>query len=140
MSPSQDILHIFEAHWPTLAAVATFIIGMYYCAKFLALTSEAVSQAFGPLGKYWQARRLISHTEADDLRRRLQYLAEQVRALRHRDECYFSYTLYDHEWHRKHELLAITNGWILPPHTSFPEYRATWMKDKGLHEEVDLWM
>lgn len=135
-----EVSNLVAANWPTLTAFAALLIGVYWCVRFLAMTFDAFADALGPLGKYWRARRLISQTEADDMRRRLQYLAEQVRALRHRDECYFAYTLYEQEWHRTQELIAITNGWQLEPHIGFLEFSEKWMRDRNIDKELDLWM
>lgn len=127
-------------HWPTLALAAGLLYVVYHTVRATALTFEAVGKAFGPIGRVWRAKRSISQAEADDMRQRLQYLAEQVRKLRWRDECYFSYCILDAEWHKKHELLAITHGWALAPHVSFWEFSEKWMSERGIDKSVDIWM
>lgn len=131
---------LISAHWPTLTLIAAFLVGIYFIVKALALTFDAVGDALGPIGRAWRARRTISQAEADDMRQRLQYLAEQVRKLRWRDECYFSFCILDAEWHKKHELLAITHGWGLAPHVSFWEFSEKWMSDRGINKETDVWL
>lgn len=136
----EEWVRFVAEHWPTLALVAGLLYVIYHIVKAAALTFEAVGKALGPLGRMWHAKRTISQAEADDMRRQLQYLAEQVRGLRHRDECQYAYTQYDTAWHRKHELLALSNGWVLPPHVNFWEFSEKWYKDHGIEHEIDIWM
>lgn len=135
-----ELARLVSEHWPTMTLVIAFLVGVYFIVKALALTFDAVGDALGPIGKAWRARRTISQAEADDMRGQLKYLAEQVRALRKRDECHFAYIIYDHEYHHKQELLAITNGWVLQPHVSFFDFKDKWLRDRGIDPEVDLWM
>lgn len=109
------------------------------CARFLALTIDSVGDMLGPVGKFWRMRRTISQAEAQDMRQRILYLDEQVRALRFRDECYFAYMVYDQEYHRKAELTAAEFGWILDKHVTFLEFRQRWVKDRNLQNEASLW-
>ncbi|OMC55356.1 hypothetical protein A5747_13250 [Mycobacterium sp. IS-836] len=131
---------LLTEHWPTLTLTIAVLIGIYYVVRTLALTFDAVADALGPLGKIWRARRTISQAESTDLRRRVEYLDSQVRALRYRDECYFAYTLMDHDWHVRNELLAREHGLVLERHVTFLEFRDKWMRDHQLeNEDIKIW-
>lgn len=127
-------------HWPTLTFTIALVVGIYYLVKAIALTFDAVGDALGPLGKLWRSRRTISRAESDDMRGRIEYLDRQVRALRYRDECYFAYTLHDHDWHVRNELLARERGVVLERHVTFLEFRDKWMRDRQLDtEDIQIW-
>lgn len=111
-----EILGHLAERWPTGAAVAALLVGVYLLAR------------------YWAS------AEMRDMRERVDYLDEQVRALRYRDQAYFEYILYDEEYHRKLELIAIRAGYTIERHISFLEFRDAWMKERGLTEEQDsIW-
>lgn len=127
-------------HWPALALVVALLYVVYHIVKAAALTFEAFGKALGPIGQMWQAKRTISQAESEDMRKRLQYLAEQVRALRHRDACYFAFCLYDEEYHRRQELIAAAKGWVLEAHVGFLEFSEKWMRERGIEKELDIWL
>lgn len=136
----KELAGLVMEHWPTLAVAAAFVFAIYYIVRGLALTFDAIGDALGPIGKIWRTRRTISQGESDDMRKRLQYLAEQVRALRHRDACYFAFCLYDEEYHRRQELLAASKGWVLESHVGFLEFSEKWMRERGIEKELDIWL
>ncbi|UVF61207.1 hypothetical protein SEA_DUNCANSLEG_30 [Mycobacterium phage DuncansLeg] len=130
---------MLTTNWPTIALIASLAFGIFVIVRFLAGTFEAFGDALGPVGKWFQARRAISQAESDDMRRQIVALDKRVRALLYRDECYFAYMMTDAEWHRRAELRAIAMGWDLEPHTPFLRFRDTWMRERGIGEELDIW-
>lgn len=109
------LAHLTE-NWPTVGLVATLLIGVYLLAR------------------YWAT------AEMRDMRRRIDYLDDQVKALRYRDQAYFEYVLYIEDYQRKVELVAVQHGIPLPKRIPFLEFRDKWMEDKGLLEQKDqIW-
>ena len=126
-------------HWPGIGLFAVMLFGLLLCIRFLALASEEVAKALGPVGVFFRNRRAISQAEFDDMRRRIVNLDKRVKALTMRDECYFSFMLADAEWHRRHELLAAAKGWEFEPHVPFLVFRERWARERGIDEDVDIW-
>jgi hypothetical protein len=137
---SEGWISFLSEHWPTLTLFIAALFAVYLIVRAIALTFDAVGDAFGPIGQMWRAKRTISQAESEDMRKRLQYLAEQVRALRHRDACYFAFCLYDEEYHRRQELIAAAKGWVLEAHVGFLEFSEKWMRERGIEKELDIWM
>lgn len=109
-------LGLLMAHWPTVGLFATILVGVYLAAR------------------YWSA------AEMRDMRRRIEYLDDQVRALRLRDEAYFAYILYAEAYHQRLSLAAVSRGCAIERRLTFLEFRDKWMKDRGLEDEKDeIW-
>ena len=127
-------------HWPTLTIVVAATYAVYYIVKHAVLAFDSVAEAFGAFGKYVRARRAITSSEADFLRKQVVDLDKRVRALLYRDSCYFAYVLKDQEWHQHFELLASAHGWKeIPRHQGFLEFRDRWMRERGLEKEFEFW-
>ena len=102
--------------WPNVGLFATLLIGVYLLARYL------------------------SQAEVRDMRSRIEYLDDQVRALRYRDECYFAYILYDQNYHIALALVAAQQGFLPEKHLSFLEFREKWMLERGLKDEQEeIW-
>lgn len=111
-----DLFEIITNHSPVVGFVSALLIGVFLLARYL------------------QA------AEMRDMRRRIDYLDDQIRALRYRDECYFAYILEDQEYHNRVELIALQAGYRLEKHPSFLVFRDGWMKDRDLKdEEEEIW-
>lgn len=134
-----ELARLIGEHWPGMMVFAALLFGVLLCVRFLALTSESVSRALGPVGKFFRDRRAINKAESNDMRRQIITLDRRVRALLYRDECYFAYMVVDAEWHRRHELNAIANGWEPEPHVPFLKFRDQWMRERGLEKDSDIW-
>lgn len=139
MLETGDWTVMLTTNWPTIALLASLAFGIFVIVRFLAATFESVGDALGPVGKWFQARRAINKAESDDMRRQIVALDKRVRALLYRDECYFAYMVVDAEWHRKHELRAIAEGWDWEPHVPFLRFRDEWMRIRGLEKETEIW-
>lgn len=127
-------------HWPELLLANVFLFGVVMFARFLALTFDSCYRMLGPLGRYWRNRRSISQAESDDMRRQIIALDKRVRALLYRDECYFAYTLYDQEYHHRQQLKAAACGCDLEPHVPFLLFRDKWVRERGLEQELEIWI
>lgn len=111
-----ELLQLLVEHSPSLGIVAILLVCVYLAARH-----------FGG-------------AELRDLRARVDYLDQQVHALRYRDECYFAYVLYDQDYHNRLELFATTAGYKLEKHQTFLKFRDEWMKDRELDdEEEEIW-
>lgn len=109
-------LRLLTEHWPTVGLFATLLIGVYLSSRYLMAA------------------------EMKDMRARVEYLDEQVQALRYRDECYFDYVLFAEGYHNRLELSAANLGIELEPRFSFLEFRQKWMKDRELLDRWDrIW-
>lgn len=109
-------LTLLMEHWPTVGLIATLLIGVYLVARYL------------------------SQAEVRDMRRRIDYLDEQVAALRYRDECYFDFVVYAESYYNRLELLASAHNFALEPRLSFLEFRHKWMKERELTDEWErIW-
>lgn len=109
-------LSLLMEHWPTVGLIVTLLIGVFLVARYL------------------------RGAEVRDMRDRVDYLDGQVRALRYRDQCYFEYTLYIEECHRRAMLLAASKGCTFERHMSFLEFRDRWMLERGLQDEQEeIW-
>lgn len=107
---------LISAHWPTLGFVIALLIGVYLVARYL------------------------SQAEVRDMRRRIEYLDEQVRALRYRDEVYFAFIVDNEMYLRRMELRAITHGCRLEARETFLEFRDRHMREHGLEDEQEkIW-
>lgn len=126
-----------QEQFPAIGAVILLIIAAYFIVRFVSLT---FGDALGAVGKFFRDRRAITHSEADDMRRRLRYLDERVETLLRRDQVYFSYVLHDQEWHLRDQLRAAAEGRVTEPHLPFIEYRDAWARERGLEKELaDAW-
>jgi len=111
-----DWLRVITEHWPTVGLVASLLIGVYLLARY------------------------YNGAEMSDMRRRVDYLDEQVRALRYRDQCYFDYIVFDEGYHQRHMLIAAEKGCEVEQHVSFLDFRDKWMRARGLQEEQEhIW-
>lgn len=111
-----DMLRLLMENWPSVGLVATLLIGVFLIARYL------------------------YSSEMRDMRRRIDYLDEQVLAMRYRDRCYFEFVLLDENYHNRVEVIAAQSGYLLEPHISFLEFRDRWMRDRGLADEQDdIW-
>ncbi|MBO0676764.1 hypothetical protein JRC04_04730 [Mycolicibacterium sp. S2-37] len=109
-------LALLMEHWPTAGLIATLLIGVYLVARYL------------------------SAVEVRDMRARIDYLDDRVRAMRFRDECYFDYIVYTQEFQNRQALIASARGHELEKHVPFLLFRERWMSDRGLEDEQEeMW-
>lgn len=125
-----------QEQFPAIGAVILLAMAVYFIVRTIALT---FGDALGAVGNFFRDRRAITHSEADDMRKRLKYLDDRVEKLLYRDQCYFAYVLADQEYHHRQKLIAIELGWVLEPHVPFLEFRDRWMRDRGLEKELEMW-
>jgi hypothetical protein len=108
-------LRMVSAHWPTVGLIATLLTGVYFATRY------------------------YGQSEVRDMRRRIEYLDDQVRSLRYRDECYFAYILYDQGYHHRQQLAAAGKCKI-EKHVPFLDFRDGWMDDHDLtNDGADIW-
>ena len=120
-------LQLVLDHWPWLI----WLVAAYFIVGCLSLTFEKVEQALGPLGRFWRMRGGRADAEIKELRRQVDFLSRRVEVLTNRDECYFSYLLWDTEYHRRQELLAAQIGFAMERHKTFLEFRDEWIATRG---------
>lgn len=126
--------------WASLAILATACI-IWVLSK-LAGAYEGVAKVIPIMGRVWH-RRAIRSSDAErldgelaDLRRIVLFQGKQLEELRNRDEMYWAWILIDQEYHREVEFMAITEGWKLPPHKSFMQFRDEWLSSHPNKEEL----
>ena len=111
-----ELMQVITDHSPMVGFVAALLIGVFLLARYL------------------QA------SEMRDMRSRIDYLDDQIRALRYRDQCYFEYVIYIEDYNRKVELEAVRLGFTLPKRRSFLQFRDDWVIDNGLEDEEEaIW-
>lgn len=134
-----NFVQMFIGHWPALAMVVTLLVGVALAVRAAALTSESAAQFLGPIGKFFQDRKVLLKGEIADLRERVVLLDQRVKAMMLRDECYFDFMVYDAAWHNVQELRAAEAGLTLEPHVSFLVFRDAWMRNRGLDRGPEIW-
>lgn len=105
-----ELLGHLTKNWPTVGLVATLLIGVYLLAR------------------YWAS------AEMRDMRRRVDYLDKQVKALRYRDQIYFEYVLYDDGYHQRQGLWLSAQGLVPERHVTFLEFRDKRMRELNIEE------
>lgn len=120
---------ILTSGWPWLILVIGAAVGLYYVSKALPTLRDTLLIPFaGWLKKISRRERDRIDSELADLRRQVDYLTKVVDELRARDHLNWAWIVNDQEWHRRVELEAIDQGWSLPRHVSYDEFREEWAK------------
>lgn len=115
--------------WPWAVLIVALIGAVAYGAKALTTVKDAVLAPLGSwLKKISRRERDRIDSELADLRRQVEYLAQQVGDMRLRDECYWEFVIHVQDHQRRRTLLAIENNWDLPEHHPFMDFREAWLK------------
>lgn len=135
-----DDLSILSDH-PGLLTAAGIAALIGYSLKIAAQASDTVAGMLGRLGRRWQeqdrraVRRVRRDREArdvvvEDLRGQLAHFVERVAVLEERMaklqahvDLTDDYLAYDAAWHARAERHAVREGYALPPHQTFTEWR-----------------
>lgn len=121
-------------HWPFLAWLVPIVLTMFYIVKFMAVAYDPVAKVMGRLGAHWQEsaerKRERDRGEVGMLRDEVFSLGKKVDQLQQRDEIYWAYVMYDQEWHRVMESLAIDQSWPIAIHLSFLDFRSKWWTER----------
>lgn len=129
-----DLTH----HWPTLGWLVPVLLAAFYALKFMAVASEPVAKLLGGVGRRWrrsaERKQRLAAGEVGLLREEVRSLSDKVYALEKRDAIYWAYVMYDQEWHREMQSLALNKGWPLKRHLDFMEFRAKYWLER--HEQV----
>lgn len=143
MAEAPTWINDIGTYWPNLGWLVPIAFVAYYGVRFLSLMYEPVEGLLGKLGTHWreqaERRQVKVAGEIGALRTEVASLSDKVNALQQKDEIYWSYVLYDEEWHRKRDFEAVQSGAINIHHISFPEFRARWLRERKVSEEDDFW-